>query len=464
MMRRPAPNADAPAARDHALAEARTRLSRLEAEAHRLRAKLARLEADGDDEAARRMEQRLAALEAEESLLRQPSGADRVAAPAKPSPRRERGSKGAPPGEKAAPSTPPGAKGRERAAPSQAKRPPLWRCLRTAPPWLASLLLHAGLLVVFFLWTFSTFVEPPRVLLGSAPEAEDYEDEVIEVDFAQLEVEPIEINPVEVEPLDAQAVSSELLDNPLDAAAGLTDNAPGMAALPSDAGALLLGAQGGARGAGRRGDKRGGGRGAGGARFFGAQSAGDRFVFVVDNSASMVHGRMETTLMEIQRSVAALQPDQSFYVILYSDQVYPLFFPEPAEGLVLATRENKQKLAQWLQTVEVCVGGEIRRAMKLAASLEPSAVYLLSDGAMADAVAQSLAEADGWNFTVHTFGMTVRNPQDAGKLMAIAGGHRGRFTPVGINPLAAQMAQQRPLPRHTKAPGRVWGTKVGRRP
>jgi Mg-chelatase subunit ChlD len=62
---------------------------------------------------------------------------------------------------------------------------------------------------------------------------------------------------------------------------------------------------GGGSAAGSRGGKQGTD-----ASFFGAKSRGNRFVFVVDNSGSMGDGRMETTLMELQRSVEAMKEDQ----------------------------------------------------------------------------------------------------------------------------------------------------------
>ncbi|MEM6330253.1 MAG: hypothetical protein AAF790_08390, partial [Planctomycetota bacterium] len=56
--------------RQQRLDEARDRLTRLEAETHRLRAELARLEAAGEDEAAARIEDQLARRAAEASLAR----------------------------------------------------------------------------------------------------------------------------------------------------------------------------------------------------------------------------------------------------------------------------------------------------------------------------------------------------------------------------------------------------------
>ena len=183
-------------------------------------------------------------------------------------------------------------------------------------------------------------------------------------------------------------------------------------------------------------------------------------MFVVDNSGSMADGRMETTLMELQRSVEAMKEDQLFSIIFYSDQVYPLFYPESVTELVPATRENKQKVAKWLPTVEMCLGGRLREAMDLALTMEPQVVYLLSDGDIrSEPLMRHLTEPNDWKFVIHTFGMTVRNPSHLAKLSAIATSHGGQFIPVSIHPAAAQMSRQRPV-KYNREPGLVWGTKV----
>ncbi len=84
------------------------------------------------------------------------------------------------------------------------------------------------------------------------------------------------------------------------------------------------------------GQKKGGGGGgsrsggpSGSALFFGTQTKGDRFVFVVDNSSSMKNGRFEMAISELVKTVEGLTPRQSFYVIFVSDQPYPMFMLNP---------------------------------------------------------------------------------------------------------------------------------------
>ena len=68
------------------------------------------------------------------------------------------------------------------------------------------------------------------------------------------------------------------------------------------------------------------------ATFFGARSRGERFVFVVDNSNSMIRGRFETALLELIRTVDNMTPKQQFYVIFFSDTAYRMFHPNPGAG------------------------------------------------------------------------------------------------------------------------------------
>ena len=51
--------------------------------------------------------------------------------------------------------------------------------------------------------------------------------------------------------------------------------------------------------------------------------------------------------------------DQSFYIVFYSDQAYPMFYPQNELHFVKATPENKQRLVPWLQTLELCSGGKL---------------------------------------------------------------------------------------------------------
>ncbi len=194
---------------------------------------------------------------------------------------------------------------------------------------------------------------------------------------------------------DFSAAQGDGAEDPLSGAGGQLD------VLPSDLGTLMSGngpsgpgepgaglAGSGGPGTGRAGGgRRGGGSGSGGGGpnstvFFGTKSKGSRFVFVIDNSNSMKGGRLDMARAELLRTVESLSPKQSFYVIFVSDQTYPMFFPRPELDMVPATGANVKQLAAWLPNAVLASGKnrELIKAMDMAVALRPDAIYLLWDG------------------------------------------------------------------------------------
>ncbi len=509
---------DKPNRREQLLRDYRRRLTRLEIQRHRLKAVLARLEADRQDEQADLLTDQLA-QQADASgphddskplggaptasPLPRPGGdpsTPRAAGPAAapltkttsstPPPGAEDGNAGphflvTPPADEILPQVgpspqpcPPPAEleiadevldeapqplplpsdrelGEALTAPdgpgSQGQQRGIWERVRNAPAWVTSVAFHLGLLLLLGLATFATWQDERPILAASlAQAAEELVEEIGEVEIQPLELEVPDPFDSAVEP---DALVSDALDLPDLSPAGESLDA---AMVGSDLDDLLSGdfaQQGaGALGSGGAGSG-GGGQKSGRAKFFGAQAQGDRFVFVVDNSRSMVDGRMETALLELTRSVEALTPKQFFYVILYSDKAYALFHPQPADQLLPATPENKQRLRNWITTVQLCYGGRVLDAIELAASLEPQAVFLLSDGLIGASAMQSLIGPHERKFVLHTLGMTVPNAEAATNLSAIARAHRGTFRSVMVAPLAAQMARRRPLKKNPQGAG-----------
>lgn len=210
--------------------------------------------------------------------------------------------------------------------------------------------------------------------------------------------------------------------------------------------------------------------------FFGRGGEGRSVCFVCDNSNSHRDGGFHVVLEELARAVDGLRPDQSFFVVFFSDAAYPLFHPTPVHVLTPATPDNKRRLRSWLETIEMCRGGQgIHDAVKLAGSLEPDVVYLLTDGEMTGTVVDSVAAADFGTAVVHTLGIqqpvvdqrTRRVDADRAReqeacnrnLIAIAAAHGGGFTPVIVPPQAAVLERLRPIARN-RARGAVWGLKL----
>jgi hypothetical protein len=331
------------------------------------------------------------------------------------------------------------------------------------PPWAVSLATHATALALLAAVTFGSLIETPLMLTASlAPESDlhlaDAPASEAEVELTSAELDDalesaLDLasfdEPAQVAPLDAADLAS-----PLDVGTTLAGDAESLMTSVGDG-------EGRPAGGGKGGEATGQSRGMGErVRFFGSESRANRIAFVVDNSGSMQRGRMETTLAELGRAVQGLTPSQSFYVVLFSDQPYPMLFPEADPGPLAATPENKRRLLRWLTTVEMCTGGRLTEAVQLASLAKPQVVYLLTDGDIrSPRVMADLTRAGAWEFTIHTLGMGVRTPQDAQKLDAIAKASGGSFRMVQAHPAAVQRSFARPMP-YNRTPGRVWGSAV----
>ena len=205
--------------------------------------------------------------------------------------------------------------------------------------------------------------------------------------------------------------------------------------------------------------------------FYGAKSTGNRFVFLIDNSPNMNHeGRMLMALDQLLRAVNAMDAKQSFYVVFYSNQAYPLYFPNPAHEMVPATSANKQILRGWLSTVELCdsrpKGADaIRSALAIARSVRPSTVFFLTDGDYATTVQRELQERP-LECPLNVIGLlpdpnkahTQAFQRAAAKLATfdeVARGNQGVFSGV---PSSSHFPAGTYHPRSKDAPGPVWGT------
>jgi hypothetical protein len=203
--------------------------------------------------------------------------------------------------------------------------------------------------------------------------------------------------------------------------------------------------------------------GAATAQFFGTKIEGRRIVFVLDNSGSMQQGRLEAVIAELQRCVESLDENQEFYVAFYSDVAYPLFYPNPAENYIRPTARNKQRLAAWLDTVELCLGDAVVDALAGAISIEPDTVFLLSDGRIQGEKKMAfLLGAGGGEFPIHTVGVGLSAGATTSRenLQQIASANGGDFREAEVPAEMQQLARDKPRPYHNKGPGPVWGRNV----
>jgi hypothetical protein len=174
------------------------------------------------------------------------------------------------------------------------------------------------------------------------------------------------------------------------------------------------------------------------ATFFGAEAEGNRFVFVIDSSLSMKGPRWEALCRELIRSIQSLSPDQKFFIIGFDSGEHPMFDLVPTKGAFLPpSPENLAKVAYWLESFQHGTATLPSKSIGIAMRLEPDAIFLLSDGEIADNTVNDLRiwnhkKGPGKRIKTITPIHTVLLHSDIGfaTLQTIASENSGTFTPV----------------------------------
>lgn len=151
------------------------------------------------------------------------------------------------------------------------------------------------------------------------------------------------------------------------------------------------------------------------ASFFGVKSKGKKFCFVVDNSGSMKGGKFKAALSELSASIDKLKPDQSFYIIFFSHQPFPLFYPESVTSFVPATPKNKERLAKWLPTIEFGKATKGKESLEMALEMSPDVVYVLGDGEFTDNTVKVLMAREYIRTKIFTVGFNMKPDSKAEK-------------------------------------------------
>jgi hypothetical protein len=176
-----------------------------------------------------------------------------------------------------------------------------------------------------------------------------------------------------------------------------------------------------------------------GASFFGTYAPGQRFVFVIDSSKSMLDGgRWVALRRELIRAIKGLSPDQEFFVISFDVGAHPMFESYPPVGKFLPpTAESIQRLNYWLNGIDHGGATLPASSIGLALRLKPDAIFLLSDGEIQDNTVADLRvynrtkqESGDFKVAIPIHTVLLYSAIGAATLQAIADENDGVFTPV----------------------------------
>jgi hypothetical protein len=298
----------------------------------------------------------------------------------------------------------------ERALESERRRR-TWRLIGLAA--IISVVAHVALLVYF-----SNVIRSGPA--GNASRPVEYELSIIsEQELTSLERTTFdEDTPAVDSSLDEAATDLEAVLDPAVASADL--EVAGVGAVPTIDG-------GGASGTAPLG---GGGAGA---SFFGVTSRGQRFVYIVDRSASMGDDRkMEQARDELIRSVAAL-PDYARYYILLFNRGFEA--PPGQDGWTRARPAAVSRLSRWLEDVDPDGGTEPASAFQRAFTLtpRPDVIFFLTDGIIPAETGDLVAElnAGGAKVVINTIAFGDPSSQELLKRIASDSGGAYRFVAAG---------------------------------
>jgi hypothetical protein len=212
------------------------------------------------------------------------------------------------------------------------------------------------------------------------------------------------------------------------------------------------------------------------AEFFGTVAHGDRFVYILDKSGSMGTGdangsRLEAAMKELRTSVGKLTEDQKFCVMVFSD-TFQCMNEDGGNRPQMrpANSKNKRALAKWLATIKPAGGTEPRGALRAGLALNPSGLFLLSDGEFNGGPApviqglpmeQNLSAAEvierynSCSAPVHTIAFIDKSSQQRMEKLAMLTGGEHRFIgSVLPQPAPPPQAPPQPPPRPTLPPQR----------
>lgn len=172
-----------------------------------------------------------------------------------------------------------------------------------------------------------------------------------------------------------------------------------------------------------------------GALFFGSYAEGNRFVYVLDSSRSMREDdRWTYACNQLIDSIQALRPEQEFFVICFDAKTSLMFNTVRSRIKYFSSEESiVPKVRRWLRGRRLGEATMPAEALQIALSLNPDAIFLLSDGELQDESIDMLRQNNGFSSSyrqipIHTIHLFSQSGRQTLQLLARENG--GTFTPV----------------------------------
>lgn len=161
--------------------------------------------------------------------------------------------------------------------------------------------------------------------------------------------------------------------------------------------------------------------------FFQATAQGQSVVYVLDRSSSM-GWKLAGVKRELLNSLGRLTPDIRFQVIFYNKHAQMLDFGG-SPGLVAASPENKDRVAQQLDSLAPVGLTDHPRALRLALTLRPDDIFFLTDGDdLKPQEVESIRQLNRGRSAIHTLELTTANRDRPDMpLQVLARQNRGQY-------------------------------------
>jgi hypothetical protein len=163
-----------------------------------------------------------------------------------------------------------------------------------------------------------------------------------------------------------------------------------------------------------------------GATFFDIPATGRKIAFVVDTSGSMFDNeRYLRCRSELIESLRTLKPKQYYYIVLFSDRLFPM----PGRRLTEATPGNLYRTIAWLNGADPTGTTEPLPALRQALQQRPDAIFLLTDGSFEDGTLEKILklQTSSKKVPIHTIAFEGQDGEETLQAISRATGGKYRY-------------------------------------